>query len=250
MGGDGVVSRYGPEHRALRRRLLRHAVGSECVRCGSLIRAGEPVDLDHTDDGAAWLGLAHATCNRRAGAVKGNRQRGRNPVMDLRGTVAGCDIARDRSRTALVVAGWATHPTEGEVAAVSLHLFDGPAPLDELAAVLVDPATAVAVNGLGHMRSVADALRTRYEVVEARAADVVDANARLLDTIRARRLKVINPHPDLTAAVQHAKVRPLVEGQALDKRGAERDLAPLAALELAVWLLMSRMLSVEEPAIY
>jgi hypothetical protein len=67
---------------------------------------------------------------------------------------------------------------------------------------------------------------------------------------RGRRLKVLNPHPDLTAAVQHAKVRPVVEGQALDKRGAERDLAPLAALELAVWLLMSRMLSVEEPAIY
>ena len=66
---------------------------------------------------------------------------------------------------------------------------------------------------------------------------------------RGRRLKVLNPHPDLTAAVQHAKVRPVVEGQALDKRGAERDLAPLAALELAVWLLMSRMLSVEEPAI-
>ena len=53
---------------------------------------------------------------------------------------------------------------------------------------------------------------------------------------------MINPHHDLAAAVQHTKVRPLVEGETLDKHRAERDLAPLAALELAVWLLMSREL--------
>ena len=42
--------------------------------------------------------------------------------------------------------------------------------------------------------------------------------------------------------------RQLVEGQALDKRGAERDLAPLAALELAVWCLESQ--NVAPPVIY
>jgi hypothetical protein len=240
VGEHRMVSRYGAEHQALRRRLVKYAVGSACVRCGRIIREGDPVDLDHTDDGTGYLGLACASCNRRAGAIKGNTARGRRKHMDLRGIVAGCDIARDRSRTALVVAGWATHPEAGEVVACRLHLFNGPGSLEQVAAALGPDRKPVAVNGLGHMRSLADALKAQFEVVEARAQDVVDANARLLDAVRAGQLKMIEPHPELTAAVQHAKVRPLIEGQALDKRGAERDLAPLAALELAVWLLASR----------
>lgn len=160
--------------------------------------------------------------------------------MELSQRCAGVDVARDRTRTALVVVGLAWHPTDGEVVAAQLHLFAGVATLEHARQVLGDDPVPVAVNGLGHMRSLADQLRSKYDVVEAKAQDVVDANARLLDVLRDRRLKIPQPHPELTAAVQHAKVRPLIEGQALDKRGAERDLAPLAALELAVWCLESQ----------
>jgi len=33
------------------------------------------MDLDHRDDGAGYAGMAHASCNRKAGAIKGNRAR-------------------------------------------------------------------------------------------------------------------------------------------------------------------------------
>lgn len=236
-----VSGRYGGEHQALRRRLLKTVEGTACVRCGRPLQAGDPVDLDHTDDGTGYLGLACASCNRRAGGLKGGTQRWkrRRPV-ELRSRCAGVDVARDRTRTALVVAGFADHPTGGEVIAAQLHLFDGVATLTAVTAVLGDGHVPVAVNGLGHMRALAEQLHTEYAVAEAKAQDIVDANARLLDVLRDRRLKILQPHPELTAAVQHAKVRPLVEGQALDKRRAERDLAPLAALELAVWCLLNQ----------
>jgi hypothetical protein len=158
------------------------------------------------------------------------------------------DIARDRTRTALVVAGLTDHPTGGEVIAAQLHLFPGVVTLEQAGQVLGDDPLSVAVNGVGHMRALADLLGRWYDVVEARAQDVVDANARLLDAIRDRRLKLLKQDPELTAAVQHAKTRLLVEGQALDKRGAERDLAPLAALELSVWCLESQ--DHDPPVIY
>jgi hypothetical protein len=158
------------------------------------------------------------------------------------------DIARDRTQTALVVAGLADHPSGGEVIAAELHLFPGVASLEQARQVLGDDPLPVAVNGLGHMRALAGQLGRRYDVVEARAQDVVDANARLLDALRDRRLKLLKQDPELTAAVQYAKTRPLIEGQALDKRGAERDLAPLAALELSVWCLESQDL--DRPIIF
>ncbi len=64
--------KYDGLHRAIRRRLLAGAVGSRCVRCGAVILAGQAIDLDHTDDGRGWNGLAHAHCNRSAGGRKGN----------------------------------------------------------------------------------------------------------------------------------------------------------------------------------
>ncbi|WP_139238407.1 hypothetical protein [Streptomyces aidingensis] len=36
---------------------------------------GDQLDLDHDDDGDGYLGWAHASCNRSAGATKGNRAR-------------------------------------------------------------------------------------------------------------------------------------------------------------------------------
>lgn len=52
------------------------ADGDPCVRCGGPMYRGQRLDLDHDDhDRTVITGLAHASCNRRAGAVKANRQR-------------------------------------------------------------------------------------------------------------------------------------------------------------------------------
>jgi hypothetical protein len=72
-------------------------------------------------------------------------------------------------------------------------------------------------------------------VHEASAADMADAHGRLLDTLNAGLLKILEPNADLDAAVQYAQVRPLTDGSAIDKRRSEADQSPLVALELAVW---------------
>lgn len=36
---------------------------------------GQKLHLDHEDDGAGYRGWAHASCNTRAGAVRGNKLR-------------------------------------------------------------------------------------------------------------------------------------------------------------------------------
>jgi hypothetical protein len=61
---------------------IRCARGSDCQRAeqingvvvGGLIVPGEPWDLDHRDDRRGYLGPAHSSCNRSAGARKRNAQ--------------------------------------------------------------------------------------------------------------------------------------------------------------------------------
>lgn len=233
--------RYGPTHRAIRRRLAPLAVGSPCVRCGRTIEAGEPVDLDHAEDGRTYLGMAHSSCNRRAGAIKTNKARGQGRTITMTTTAFGIDTARDRSRTAVVVAGWAKHPTDGQVIAARLHLFDGSTPVNEIANLANDNTpTTIAMNGVGTMRSLAVELAGRQlPVDEATASAMVHANATLVDALRERLVRIPEPHPALEAAVRFAAVRDLTEGQAVDKRRSEADLAPLVALELAVWALLT-----------
>jgi hypothetical protein len=74
---------YGAAHRRLRA-LWAPVVAAggvvcsrpECPYPGRLIVPGQAWDLDHTEDRGAYLGPAHQLCNRRAGAIKGNRARG------------------------------------------------------------------------------------------------------------------------------------------------------------------------------
>lgn len=70
---------YGREHWRARAAVQRTVDqgAARCTRCGGAIRPGSAWDLDHTEDRSGYLGPAHAACNRSAGAVKGNRVRGR-----------------------------------------------------------------------------------------------------------------------------------------------------------------------------
>ena len=77
LRSDMAKPKYGGAHQKLRRAMLPTAVGAACVRCGLVIVPGQPVDLDHLDDGSGrYRGWAHRHCNRSAGATLGNVMRG------------------------------------------------------------------------------------------------------------------------------------------------------------------------------
>ncbi len=72
--GKGRSSKYGAEHQAERRaRAARHQATDPCVRCRRPLGPMSPrLHLDHNEHGG-YLGFAHETCNRKAGAKKGAR---------------------------------------------------------------------------------------------------------------------------------------------------------------------------------
>jgi hypothetical protein len=49
-------------------------VALPALRGGTML-PGQALDLDHTADGAGYRGFAHASCNRREGARRGNAPR-------------------------------------------------------------------------------------------------------------------------------------------------------------------------------
>lgn len=235
-----VKPQYGPAHQRARRAWAA-ALPLPCVFCGRPIPPGAPFDLDHLPGTDRYRGVACPTCNRRDGAIRGNTRRRHRMTLALRNAAAGLDLARDRSRTALVLAGHADHPHDGEVLAAELFTFPGVAsPDDVIAAWQAARPASLAVNGVGHVRVLSEPLSASVRVHEASAQDMADAHGRLLDTLRERRLRLPEPHPELDEAVRHALSRDLADGAALDKRRAETDLAPLVALELAVWAVLSR----------
>jgi len=76
-------SQYAWPHQKARRKAIASLVeGTRCWRCGRPMFRWQDLDLDHvvpvvlggTDSGTV---LAHARCNRSAGATLGNRLRGR-----------------------------------------------------------------------------------------------------------------------------------------------------------------------------
>lgn len=74
---------YGYDHQQARTAALTHLAshpGQPCTRCGQPMYIDEAMylDLDHTDDRTTYRGLAHRSCNRRAGqAVAQQRRRTR-----------------------------------------------------------------------------------------------------------------------------------------------------------------------------
>ena len=69
---------YGASHKAARARMKPEVDAglAHCTRCGRWIDPAQPWDADHTEDRTGYIGPAHRSCNRRAGAIKGNKQRG------------------------------------------------------------------------------------------------------------------------------------------------------------------------------
>jgi len=69
----GSGGRYGPAHRALRKR-VRVSVDAGlavCARCGFPIASSEPWDLGHDDVTGGYAGAEHRRCNR---ATSGRRR--------------------------------------------------------------------------------------------------------------------------------------------------------------------------------
>jgi hypothetical protein len=70
---------YGAAHQRLRAQVAQvvEAGAAVCARCGGWIAAGEPWDLDHTEDRTGYLGASHRACNRAtSGRLKVRRQQG------------------------------------------------------------------------------------------------------------------------------------------------------------------------------
>ena len=64
-------------HQRMRQQIAPYVASGEahCTRCRRRIFAWERWDLDHSDDRTRYLGAAHRSCNRAAGARKGNAMR-------------------------------------------------------------------------------------------------------------------------------------------------------------------------------
>jgi hypothetical protein len=232
---EGMSAKYGRRHRNIRAAMLANAIGTPCVRCGRPIEAGDDVDLDHADDGNGYRGLAHASCNRRAGQQRGVtlRQARRHHVLKLDNVAIGVEVAHDRLHTSIVAAA----PDGDRVAVALLEYLDG---TDTAAAVAeiagkVTKLLGVVVDPRSPAATLIEPLKALgVEPITPTTHEVAVAHGRFIDELRAERLK-IGEHPQLDAAAQHALTRPLAGGEALDRRKPVVDAAPLVAAELAVW---------------
>lgn len=88
----GTVERgYGAAHKQARAKAIERMVdGQPCVRCGQPMHRVEArlLDLDHNDDRTTYRGLAHRSCNRRAGqALAQARRRARTTTTKQRRAV-------------------------------------------------------------------------------------------------------------------------------------------------------------------
>jgi hypothetical protein len=205
-----------------------------------LIMAGQPVDLDHRDDGNGYAGWSHAHCNRRAGAVRGNRMRGvqRNARRErikrmLAECYLGIEIAEDRLHTSIAAAG----PIDDGRILVSLECYlDGTDPVAEVLrlrqertvlAVVLDPGSP----GATLVKLLKDA---GIGFTEMSSHDVAVSHGQFVDLLGAGKLKVV-PDARLTQAVKHGQDRRLGGASAWERRGAVVDVSPALAAEFAVW---------------
>jgi len=245
------MSRYGSRHQSLRRALVPTAAGKPCVRCGESIRPGEPVDLDHADDGS-YLGMAHRRCNRADGARRTNRERAM-ALRAVRGgdgmrrkrkfTVVDCALAVEVSSTREKTAVVSAARVEGDerVVITLLAWLDGAdGGVDEVLRLRGElPVRTVVVDGVSPSATLVMPLRDARvdELVEPNGHDVAVAGGWFIDWFKARRLWFPDPHPALTTAMREVDLRSLAGASALDRRNPV--VAPAVGAELALWGLLS-----------
>jgi hypothetical protein len=220
--------------------VARSVIGRTCPRCGGPILWGQAWDLDHVDepwaDGGRGRRLpAHRWCNRSAGAKLGNqRRRARKEVLQMEWRTLGVEVAADRSKTWLARAGVTE---EGKVVA---HLDDPlvGAGVAFQVAELADQleVEAVAVDPRSPSATLVEPLQAEgVWLQQADAAAMALAQGRFKDLLRDGRLR-LSGHGALDTAGRLAVERRLAGSAAIDRyKGV--DVAPLVAVELAVWAL-------------
>jgi hypothetical protein len=205
---------------------------------------GQALDLDHRDDGAGWLGFAHARCNRQAGGRLGRARQLEQPKRKqvMTECALGIEISEDRSHTSIVAAG----VIDADMLLVDLVAYrEGP---DATAAVLELRGTrkvvAVAVDphspGATLIRPLTDA---GLKLLLPSTSDVVVAHGEFLDALAAGRLRHAG-QPELTAAVRAGTQRPMGGAVGWARRGESVDGGPLRAATLAVWAWTHRPLEI------
>jgi len=110
-----VARGYGAQHRRLRREVAPAVASGQarCCRCGERIEPWQDWHLDHADDRRSYLGVAHAECNRRAGAILGsNRRRHRRRMTRMEAAEQAAQAWATRER-----AYWAERERERLAAA-------------------------------------------------------------------------------------------------------------------------------------
>lgn len=80
---------YGSAHQKLRAEMLPLAYGTPCHFCAVVMREGDYLHLDHTEDRVGYRGMVHAACNLRDGSRRGGEagrrarlERGWRPGQD------------------------------------------------------------------------------------------------------------------------------------------------------------------------
>lgn len=218
---------------------------------------GQPLDLDHKDDGSGWNGLCHAICNRAAGARKTNRARaaalratrglGRTQMVVVRCALSVA-VSEDRRHSALVTAGRVEGQEFPVIELVAYLDGTGPAPGEVVRLV---GALAVVATVIDPHSQAATLIRPLSEagvvVVEPSTSDVVVANGVYRDELGAGRLRHV-AHPALEAAARAAELRPLAGAQTWDQRVAT-DVSPLRAATLALWGLLHTPPAAPEPMV-
>jgi hypothetical protein len=224
--------RYGGKHQALRKSTQQLAYGQPCVRCGLPMLPGQSLDLDHMDDGVSHRGWAHSTCNRRAGAIRGNRMRGvvkkRKKTM-LTECCLGIEIAEDRQHTSVAAAG----RIDGDLILVEL--------VAEILALRKERTVrAVAIDPRSPGATLVKLLRNAGVMfTQMTSHDVSAAHGTFQDLLRKGKLKAARDER-LTAAVKFGQDRRLGGASAWERRGAVVDVSPANAAEFAVWAVSSR----------
>jgi hypothetical protein len=239
--------KYAASHQRLRRALLPSAVGSACVRCGLVILPGQPIDLDHQDDGVNYRGWSHSFCNRSAAGRRGRQvqlARKKRRAMLTRCSL-GIQISDDRRHTSIAAAGFID---DGVVLVELAAYLDGTDPVEavlklkderKLGQVAIDPHSPAAT-------AIKPLVAARVRVVELSTHDVAVAYGQFLDELNAGRLKAASS-PLLSAAVQHGTSRALGGAATWQRRGTAVDTAPLDAATFAVWSVLNKS---AVPAIY